>query len=317
MLTMTIRLRMFAASMVGIVAGSLLAEAALAQRRSNSDEPLKVEQTTKDGVSLEMKYFPSSEGKDAVPVIMLHDERETSAVFSKLAERLHAPGKRDTHKSFAVLTIDLRGHGGSVTQTYGNRTRQIEASRLNSRDVQAMVGFDMEAARKFLVTENDAGKLNLNRLSIIGTGLGAMVGINWAARDWAAPPLARIKQGQDVKAMVLVSPRWKKSGLSLQLPLKQPGIQSQVATMILYGGGNRRVARDAERFYDQLERHHKDLQPPTKSSLPMIFKSGPDTELQGTEWLKMAGPKAEDLIIRFLTQYAAEKEYEWSKRRAM
>lgn len=315
MLTSIIRFRLSIAFLAGFLAASMTAEQASAQRRTSVADVKKVEQLTKDGVSLHMNYYASSAGKDAATVIMLHDQRETSAVFSGLAKRLQSPGKDEKHKPFAVLTVDLRGHGGSVTQQYGGRTRQIEASRLSNKDVFAMVGYDMEAARKFLVTENDAGKLNLNRLAIVGTGLGSMVGINWAARDWAAPPLARIKQGQDVKAMVLVSPRWKKSGLSLQLPLKQPGVQSKVATMILYGGGNRRVARDAERLYDQLAKYHKGMEPLSTTHVPMIFKSGPDTELQGSEWLKMAGSKAEDLIIRFLSEYAAEPDHSWSKRR--
>ena len=66
-----------------------------------------------------------------------------------------------------------------------------------------MAALDMEAVRKFLVDKNDAGELNLNKLCLVGSGMGASVAANWAVQDWSAPPLAVGKQGQDVKALVL------------------------------------------------------------------------------------------------------------------
>ena len=94
---------------------------------------------------------------------------------STLAQRLQSPGQEDSHPSFAVVTVDLRGHGGSIKQTAPNgATREIDAARINKQDIVGMLA-DMEAVRSFLVGKNDAGELNLNKLSLVGIGMGATV----------------------------------------------------------------------------------------------------------------------------------------------
>ena len=98
-----------------------------------------------------------------------------------------------------------------------------------------MAAFDMEAVRGFLVGKNDAGELNLNKLCLVGSGMGANVAANWALQDWTAPPLAIGKQGQDVKALVLISPRWSYSGLSFQGPMQFRPLKENVAWQLIYG----------------------------------------------------------------------------------
>ena len=77
--------------------------------------PSNVSLTTKDGVQLRITYYPSTEGQDAVPVVMLHDFGETRAVFNPLATALQnarkpeGPGTKLASR--AVITVDLRGHG--------------------------------------------------------------------------------------------------------------------------------------------------------------------------------------------------------------
>ena len=96
----------------------------------------------------------------------------------------------------------------------GGAQADLDAAKISKEDYIAMAAFDMEAVRRFLVDKNDAGELNLNKLSLVGSGMGATVAANWAVQDWSAPPLAVGKQGQDVKALVLVSPQWKYRGIS-------------------------------------------------------------------------------------------------------
>lgn len=280
-----------------------------AQRSSEPEVEVKT-LTTKDGVQLEITYYPSTAGKDAVPVVMLHDFKESRAVYKGLAQRLAEPGKNDKHDSFAVVTVDLRGHGKSVSQrSVSGEERQLEAAKLRKRDFEAMVIGDMEAVRKFLVNENDAGRLNLNRLAVIGTGLGASVGMNWAYIDWSMKPLATVKQGQDIKTMIMISPRWKQNGLLMQNAVKLPGLRSDVAALLMYGAKNRRVASDAKRIVGQLQRYHESPDSVEDGKLASLINLGNDTELQGTDWLKRGGKKAEDFMIRFLTQHTADPDF--------
>lgn len=63
--------------------------------------------TTKDGVQLHLTYFPAAqrkgtEAKQATPVVLLHDVKETRAVFNSLAEQLQGfGGGRQKAPSFA------------------------------------------------------------------------------------------------------------------------------------------------------------------------------------------------------------------------
>jgi pimeloyl-ACP methyl ester carboxylesterase len=88
--------------------------------RAKAPPPVDVTLTTKDGVQLQATYYPSSAGRQAVPIVMLHDFNETRAVFDPLARTLQNPPTPASPAapqiaSRAVLAVDLRGHGGSKT----------------------------------------------------------------------------------------------------------------------------------------------------------------------------------------------------------
>ncbi len=311
----------FVALTVAVLAAWRGSPQALAQG-SNPEKPIDVTMKTKDGVELAGTYYPSSAGKDATPVICLPDWKDSRAVYDQLARRMQSSGQGDDadrggdHPSFAVLTVDLRGHGDSTTQRGpGGATRKLDAAKLDRKDLLAMVEYDMSAVRSFLVDENDDGKLNINKLAIVGAGLGASVAVNWAAVDWSYPPLAVGKQGQDVKALVLISPEWSFKGLQLNKALRHPGVREQIAFLVMYGGGDRSNTGDAKRIEKQLERYH-----PRPQSLPegephSLTVLAPDTKLQGTKFLTQAGAPAEEAIIKFLSVHDADQDYEWTRRR--
>ena len=66
--------------------------------------------TTKDGVRLGITYYASDKGREAVPVVLLHDHKESRVVFNGLATALQNPADPDS-PSLAVITPDFRGHG--------------------------------------------------------------------------------------------------------------------------------------------------------------------------------------------------------------
>ena len=269
---------------------------------------------TKDGVKLGITYYPSNRGKEAVPIVMLHDLKESRAVFSSLAQKLSAPTEPE-QDSHAVITVDLRGHGSS-TSARGFNDRQgsyeLDASSFKPQDFTDMVLYDMEAVRKFLVTKNDEGALNLNQLCLMGSGMGANVALSWAAVDWSTPELPRIKQGQDVKMLLLASPVWNYKGLKLNIPIREPGVQREVTMLIVYGEGNGKAKKDARNILKNVERFHPE---PRRGEIPEVAIWPIDTELQGTRLL--VDPQFDMLpqFESFIKAHLSEADIPWLPRR--
>lgn len=288
---------------------------AQASRRTRPPEPEVVELQTTDGVLLGGAYFPALEtGKSTPVVVMLADQDESPAVFDRLAARLQAAeGGKDDPTGISVLAVALRGQGDS-TRVRGpdGVVTDRRGARLTPLDAAAMVKTDLEAVRRFLVDKNDLGELNLNRLAYLGVGLGAIVATNGAAVDWSAPVLNRSKQGRDVKALVLVSPPWKQLGLEMLGPLRQPGVQKEVAVLVTYGGEDKRATGDAERVVRQLEKGRPE---PGENEPPTVVDAPGASRLQGSAWLKQTGPDGETAIVEFLQHALAKPEFEWSQRR--
>ena len=224
-------------------------------------EPTKVQ--TNDGVELSLTYYPSAaskdpaRGKQVTPVVLLHDEKDTQGMFSSLATRLQTAGPNGKQPSFAVVTVDLRGHGVSIRQTAPNgATRELDAAKLNRNDILAMSAQDMEAVRGFLVVKNDAGELNLNKLCLVGVGLGATVAVNWAAQDWDRAAAVGRQTGTGRQG---AGARFAATGsiaaIMLQQALRRADLKKQLAWMLIYGEQNPEQATDVKRIYRQLERY--------------------------------------------------------------
>jgi pimeloyl-ACP methyl ester carboxylesterase len=218
---------------------------------------------------------------------------------------------------FAVVAVELRAHGESVKQQLPNgAVADLDASKLSKEGIAAMAAFDMEAVRGFLVDKNDAGELNLNKLCLIGSGMGASVAANWGAQDWAAPPLAVGKQGQDVKGVVMISPRWSFMGLSMQNAMRFMPYKKSVAWMMIAGGQDREVKVDFERIQKLLERAHpaKDAKAGQKQPTGLEVTLVPSS-LQGDSLLAQSGPAIYPQVVKFLTENVAVHELPWTSRR--
>jgi pimeloyl-ACP methyl ester carboxylesterase len=205
--------------------------------------------TTKDGVQILCGYFPSDKGTKAVPVILLHEWKGSAPPYSPLAEALQKAG-------CAVITPDLRGHGGSRTYTdVRGQTKEFDVSRMTRQDVQAMLARDIEAVKGFLKSENDAEKLNLNALTVIGFGEGGILAANYAVLDWNFTDIGDKKQSKDVRAVVAVSPERVFLGNTFDLGTRHPFV-SRLPWLILAGQQSSQ-ASEAEKLHKQLERLRK------------------------------------------------------------
>ncbi len=297
----------------GLLVGCTISHAmVLAQLPSKSQD---ISFTTKDGVTLKATYYPSNLGKEAVPVVMLHDYKESRAVFSSLARELNSPPE-EGYTSYAILTVDLRGHGDSMRMAGRNgQTREFDVDRLKTQDFRNMVLQDMEAVRKFLVKKNDEGELNLNKLCLLGSGMGANVATNYAAYDWSVPALAQRKQGQDVKALILVSPKWNANGLPMMKPLKQRDVREILSVMIVYGAQDPRASKDAKTIHKILAKFHPDPPRDQRREKQDLFMIPLSTRLQGTKLLTDPNFNMLGRLDAFLDARLSVQEFEWIQRK--
>jgi hypothetical protein len=281
--------------------------------------------TTKDGVQLRGTYYPanvpkgSEKAKQATPVVLLHDFKGQRTVFNPLIAKLQPPvdETNPNQPDFAVLAVDLRAHGESNKQIAPDGSlAELDAAKLSKDGLLAMTALDMEAIRSYLVGKNDAGELNINKLCIVGSGMGANVATSWALVDWTAPPLAVGKQGQDVKGLVLISPRWTYNGLSVQDAMKFAPLKKNVAWLIICGGQDTKLKPDIDRIAKQIEKFHpldeKKMPPGTRSGLEV---NRLPASLQGDSLLEKSGTEIDDEIAKFLTENVAAVQMPWTARR--
>ncbi len=222
--------------------------AALAQRRPQLPAPQTLDLVTRDGVHLHATYFASPLEKEAVPVILLHGQGGQGSDYRDFPNYLQG------RLRCAVLLPDLRGHGSSTQVEFGGGvTREVTADQMRPGDYAGMVTEDMEALKRFLLEEHNEGRLNIDKICVVAADLGAIVALNWAARDWSFPALATYKQGRDVKGVALLSPSFNYRGFGLKDALAHPAIRNEISISVIYGKGDSRARRDANRIIRILE----------------------------------------------------------------
>lgn len=224
-------------------------------------ERLKLETT--DGVQLASWYYPPlgaakpdgsgwEEVDSAAVVILLHDLDGSHTSVEPLARSLQRQG-------VAVVAPDLRGHGASTSRAGGTlETRSLKkpdfdmmaVSRGGAIREQASSQGDVETVRNWVKDRAAGGTLDMERLFVVGTGLGAAVAVQWALADASWPDIASGRQGRDVRGLVLVSPTWTTRGFALSQAMTTDVIRKRIPIMVIGG----RDDRDGVKLYDQLKR---------------------------------------------------------------
>lgn len=239
--------------------------------------PENVSLMTKDGVPLRAIYYPSNKEKKAVPVIMLHGWE------GKKEELVGLAGVLQKQEGYAVIVPDLRGHGASewTVQLNDRVSKTIKPDDMKRQQMALFMNEDMEAIKRFLMEQNNEGKLNIELLTIVAADdFSSVLAANWAAKDWSWPILAGLKQGQDVKGLVLVSPDTSFKGFSASQAFNHPSLQTKVSIMLVAAKESRGYS-DAKQIEKQLARGRLN---PTAEGRD-LFLAGKEGDAKGTALL--------------------------------
>lgn len=274
-------------------------------------EPEDLSVETKDGVIIRFTYYAGKLKKKAVPIVMLHGWEGQRSDYRAMALYLQQLGH-------AVVTVDLRGHGQSLQYRLPNGdTKDIDRSLFRPRDLEAMV-LDVEAIKKWLLDKNNEGELNIEALCLIAADFSTIIAMKWSAADWNAPILPAFKQGQDVKALVLLSPVQSFKGLTNRDAMAHPVVRGRLSTLVAAGSQTPKDLADAKRLFKTLEGHH--IKPPTdpeeRRKKLDLFMVTPETSLQGAA-LFGNGLETPRVVANFIELRLVSKmdEFSWSERR--
>jgi pimeloyl-ACP methyl ester carboxylesterase len=145
-------------------------------------EPRAVTFETFDGKVIHADYYGNSPTETEMPMaILLHMYRSNRTAFKPLIEPLHAAG-------FAVLAIDLRGHGESATESTRARVMAAETA------VFEEMSEDVRAAYDWLARQEGVDR---SRFALIGASVGASVALDYAVEDKSVDVLVCLSPGAD------------------------------------------------------------------------------------------------------------------------
>ena len=277
--------------------------------------------TTGDGWPIHITYYESSKGKEAPVVILLPgadgEKSMTRKAWDSVAKVLQ---KRD----FAVVTADLRKHGDSMPPTDGKPNPRL--ARVSPQDYALMVTQDLEAIKAFLVEEHQKEKLNIRKLGIGASGSSAIVAAAFAANDWLKKPwndapvaAAKTPRGQDVRAILMLSPAVSAGRISSMAPMKVVADETKgVAIHVYYNSADKAEKSAAEKLFRLVEirgAEDKPESPRYKLEVPAAEQYSGDALLDG----KLADgrplkPQMEQLVTDFFEKFVKQRTDPWKTR---
>jgi len=285
------------------------------KKKKEEDKPARedITLTTKDRVSIKCTYYEGTEGKNTVPIVLLHGWGGRRGEYKALAGFLQ-------EKGHAVIVPDLRGHGGSQVFKHAgtDREEELELDDFRAENIYQMSRFDIEAVKSFLLKENNEGNLNIELLCVVGADVGALAALNWAAQDWSWPQLSGYKQGQDVKALVLLSPVQSYKGAMTRLALNHPVIRDRLSYLLIAGKKKPKAYAEAKRVNNTLKKNRPPVPKDPKLRLKKqdLFFISLDTTLQGTKLLEQKTLKVDSKIASFVKLRLVDKldDFPWTDR---
>ncbi len=262
--------------------------------------------TAADGWDIHYTYWESPMGKEAPVVILLHGKGQARLIWKVLPL-----AKELAKKQFAVIAVDLRKHGESKAPE--NASVQAKSAKLSKFDYEGMILGDLEAVKKFIYAEHQEKRLNMRKLGVVAIDMSAAIALNWAQYDWSKKPFddaptlaARTPRGQDVQALVLVSPVDSLSGVGT---IKATRFLRATGISILLMS-SKKVSSDtrtAAKMYSQLGGSQQD------QKNKRIYNIGSDIKLTGSNLLARQ-PQLQAGIQKFLEDHVMKHVAPWKDR---
>lgn len=315
------------AGSVMLSGGEAIAQAKAAKVEIPAPQPQVL--VTKDNVNLYITYYKSIAGKESPVVVLLHMSDGNRFIWQTprgFAEQMQLQG-------YAVITVDLRGHGESKGGIAGANVNQDPKKKkpaappkkgsrpveeLNPADYGNMVTQDMEAVKKFIKDEHQAEHLNMNKMGIVGPEMGAAVAAEFAAVDWLKAPYAdapptsgqATPKGQDVRALVLISPQ-SKFPPGLQFTRSLQTLRSKemaVAFMFAVAKNDDKDKGETKKLYDIVAAFDKE-------AVRTYLQDEYPAKLRGTDMLGK-GLKVEEQMMGFFNKHLKTLPPNWRDRRS-
>ncbi len=296
---------------LALLCGGGWAPEVLAQRRTETV-------TGQDGWPLRFSYYPVAEKQagnqpvdtsQAAVVLLLHGEKGDRSFWDKTSAPPGANGKPFAEilnsQGYAVVALDLRKHGESTRE--GNE-------KVLPADHEAMV-YDLVSVKEFIFKEHQAKRLNMRKLAIIALDDAAPVAAQFADIDWQQTPYddhaifsERTPRGQDVQALVLVSP--SATAGRLQTPkalraLSNPAMG--IAFMIAVGKKDSSGSKTAASLFRQVGSKANE----ERTRLEEVDSNEKSQHLFGNPRVRIEVP-----ILQFLKKHVQDKSTPWVDRRS-
>lgn len=233
-------------------------------------------------------YFPAKT-KFTAPVILLIHETGAGRSGKDFLEPIddlkgESLAGHLQEKGFAVLVLDLRGHGVNP---------RVPS---NPKDWQVHVA-DLQATYYFLIDRHNRGEFNLAKLGVIAIGDASNLVLEWAATPGGA--VASEGRTTDLAAIALISPVKEAHGLQL-LPLVQR-VAPRVPLLVASGQRDPHSSPAVQAIQGVVERQR------TGRIAPF------DSSLHGYKLVQFY-PKVVETIAKFLDDPVKFKINEWEPR---
>jgi len=174
-----------------------------------------------EGEPLVASYYPSKLLNTAPAILLIHERERSSKDFEESIEDLKKFTMAESlqKQGYAVLAIDLRGHGSNPRR---NLTRAEWPTVVN----------DLQTAYHCLVDRHNWGELNVAKFGVVALGEGANVAAKWAELGGAVSSEGRTS---DLGALVLLSPMVDAQAQGLPLKPSITTLAARVPIELLAG----------------------------------------------------------------------------------